>query len=210
MPQPSKEAIFQKLPELSALTMQYAETYRATRLKGSNEYESDTDHSFMLGMIACVLHEYCAPELDRGKLAEYALIHDFVEVYAGDTISLGLHDKSEKEAREREALERIKREYDAVFPWIGTTIEKYEEQIEPEARFIKVLDKVMPGLTHTHNIGMIFDELKVSPEDIITQKEIQRTSIIAAAKEWPLLIELYDYIHDQIFDLPYFQNDVEG
>ncbi len=202
-----KDAIFQKLPELSNLVMQFAQTYRVTRLSGSNEYESDTDHSFMLGIFACALRDYCAPELDRGKLAEYALVHDLVEVYAGDTATLGMIDRTAKEEREGNALQRIKSEYDGAFPWIGATIEKYEEQIEPEARFIKVLDKIMPGLTHAHNIGKVFDELKVSPEDIKKQKEIQRAWVTETAAEWPLLIEIYDHIHEQIFNLPYFQND---
>lgn len=202
---PKKNDVFNKLTELSALVMQYAQTYRVTRLTGSDEYESDTDHSFMLGMVACAIHEYCAPELDRGKLAEYALVHDFVEVYAGDTATLGMIDKSEKEAREGLALKRIKEEYDMTFPWIGEAIMRYEAQIEPETRFIKVLDKIMPGLTHAHNIGKVFDELKVSPDDILKQKDIQRAWVIEAAKEWPLLIEIYDHIHTQIFSLPYFK-----
>lgn len=206
MDEGKKNDIFNKLPDLSALIMQYAETYRATRLANSGEYESDTDHSFMVGFFACALQEYCAPELDRGKLAEYALVHDFVEVYAGDTISLGLHDKREKEEREHQALLRIKKEYDGVFPWISTAIEKYEAQTEPEARFIKVLDKIMPGFTHHHNHGTIFDELKVSVDDIMKQKEVQASWVQETAKEWPLLIEIYDHIHKQIFSLPYFQN----
>lgn len=200
-----KDAIFNKLPELSAIIMQYAETYRVTRLVNSGEYESDTDHSFMLGFFACALQQYCAPELDRGKLAEYALVHDFVEVYAGDTVSLGLHDKKEKEEREHRALLRIKEEFDGIFPWISDTIEKYEAQQEPEARFIKVLDKIMPGFTHHHNNGTIFDELKISPQDIKQQKVIQAGWVQETAKEWPLLIEIYDHIHKQIFSLPYFK-----
>ena len=205
MSNPSKEVIFDKLPELSGLIMRYAETYRVTRLTGSGEYESDTDHSFMLGMFACALQEYCAPELDRGRLAEYALIHDFVEVYAGDTATLGMIDRSEKEEREHQALLRLKKEYDTVFPWISSLIESYEEQVEPEARFIKVLDKIMPGLTHAHNLGKVFQELGITTEAIRKQKEIQRAWVVEAAKEWPLLIEIYDHIHEQIFRLPYFQ-----
>lgn len=204
-----KQEIFNMVPALAKLCMKYAETYRATRLSGSNEFESDTDHSFMLGMLACVLQEHMAPELDRGKLAEYALVHDFVEVYAGDTTTLGLHDTSEKEKKEHEALQRIKKEYDAVFPWIGNAIERYEMQSEPEARFIKVLDKVMPGMTHAHNLGVVFDELEVSVEDIRKQKKRQVKWVEEAATEWPLLIELYKHTHEQIFNLPYFKKHAE-
>jgi putative hydrolase of HD superfamily len=185
--------------------MQYAQTYRVIRLAGSDEFESDTDHTVMLGIFACALKDYCAPELDRGKLAEYALIHDLVEVYAGDTATLGMIDKSAKEAREHRAFLRLKDEYDAVFPWIGTAIETYEEQMDPEARFIKVLDKIMPGVTHAHNKGRVFNELQVPPEDIKKQKDFQRAWVIGTAKEWPLLIEIYDHIHEEIFKLPYFQ-----
>lgn len=205
MTQPPKQAIFEKVSELAVLAMQYAQIYRAPRLIGSNENESDTDHTFMLGMLACSLQEYCAPELERGKLAEYALVHDFVEVYAGDTVTLGMIDKSEKEEKEEASLQRLKREYDTVFPWIGEAIERYESQKDPEARFIKVLDKILPGLTHMHNLGTVLEELGVPHEDILKQKEVQREWVLETAKEWPLLIEIYDYIHEQIFNLPYFK-----
>jgi putative hydrolase of HD superfamily len=163
----------------------------------------------MLGMLACALRDACAPELDRGKLAQYALVHDFVEVYAGDTVTLGMIDKREKEEKEQAALERIKKEYDEVFPWIGEMIERYESQEDPEARFIKVLDKVLPGLTHMHNLGTVLEELNVSPVDIKEQKKVQRAWVVETAQEWPLLIDIYDRVHEDVFNLPYFKNTKE-
>lgn len=200
----STEAIYEKLTELSRLSLQFGQVDRVTLYPDKKTFESDTDHTFMLGMFACVLRDYCAPELDRGKLAEYALIHDFVEVYAGDTMSLGLHDTSAKAAREHQAFLRIKNEYDTVFPWMSETIEKYESLIEPEARFIKVLDKLVPGITHQLNDGYAFEMVNVPVEDIMKQKEVQLAWVRETAKEWPLLIELYEQGLEKIFSLPYF------
>jgi putative hydrolase of HD superfamily len=202
----SSSALFEKLIELAALSMQYGETYRATTYPDGKTLESDTDHSFMLGMSACALRDLVAPELDRGKLAEYALIHDFVEVYAGDTATLGMTDKSEKEEREHQALLRLKKEWDDTFPWITQCIEKYEAQTEPEARFIKVLDKIMPSLTQIQNHGEVFERLQVSAEDIVKGKDVQKAWLTETAKEWPLLIELYEQGLERIFNLPYFKN----
>jgi putative hydrolases of HD superfamily len=196
--------IFSKLVELSALSFRYGNTFRATTYPDGKTLESDTDHTFMLGMIACSIQAICAPELDRGKIAEYALIHDFVEVYAGDTLTLGLHDKAEKEAREYQALLRIKSEYDELLPWLGEIIERYESQVDPEARFIKILDKVMPGLTQIQNDGEVFGRLQVPVEEIMEQKNNQRQWVIENTKEWPVLGELYEQVLDKIFELPYF------
>lgn len=206
MQTPSASDIFDTMLRLARLCLQYGETFRATTYPDGKTLESDTDHSFMLGMMACALRDYCAPELDRGKLAEYALVHDFVEVYAGDTATLGMTDKTEKEIRETEALVRLRSEYDTLFPWIGEYIEKYEQQEEPEARFIKILDKIMPSLTQIQNRGEIFDRLQIPPEKIIEGKDVQAEWLREAAKEWPLLIELYEQGLEKIFSLPYFTN----
>lgn len=202
----STETLYKKLTELARLSLQFGQVDRVTLYPDKKTFESDTDHTFMLGMFACVLQEHCAPELDRGKIAEYALIHDFVEVYAGDTVSLGLHDKSAKEAREHQAFLRIKNEYDATFPWIGETIEKYESLIEPEARFIKVLDKLVPGITHQLNDGYAFEMINVPVEDIMKQKEAQLAWVKETAREWPILIDLYEKGLENIFALPYFNS----
>jgi putative hydrolase of HD superfamily len=202
--QKSTDQILAKLVELSALSFQYGEIFRATTYPDGETFESDTDHSFMLGMIACSLRDMCAPELDRGKIAEYALVHDFVEVYAGDTPTLGIIDKTEKDRLEYEALLRIKSEYDQIFPWIGVSIENYESQSEPEARFIKVVDKLMPGLTQIQNNGECFDRMKIPANEIIAQKNMQRVWLAQTAHEWPLLVELYDKITATTHSMGYF------
>lgn len=155
----SKETI-EKTIELGNLILAFGLVERATHHPSSEQRETDTTHTVMLGIMACAFASEFVPQLDHGKIAHFALVHDLVEVYAGDTISFGklAHD-ADKEERETAALARIKAEYDGVFPWIGKTIEEYESLESAEARYIKVFDKVLPKIVHILNKGKTVREL---------------------------------------------------
>ncbi|MEK7510671.1 MAG: HD domain-containing protein [Patescibacteria group bacterium] len=149
-------AVVDKTLELASLMLAFGRTLRATHHEDGERRETDSDHTVMLGVMACAYADVFAPQLDKGKIAQYALVHDLVEVYAGDTVTFGKLDGSgdkEKEERETAALVRIREEFDVVYPWIGKTIEEYESLNSYEARFVKVIDKVMPKLVHILNKG---------------------------------------------------------
>jgi len=75
---------------LGQLALAFGRVNRITRHEDGTTPESDTDHTVMLGLIACALAERWYPHLDRGLVAQYALVHDLVEVYAGDTPTLAI------------------------------------------------------------------------------------------------------------------------
>lgn len=155
--------IVQKTIELGKLMLAFGRTMRATHHEDGERRESDTDHTVMLGVMACAYADVFAPELDKGKIAQYALVHDLVEVYAGDTVSFAQYDTGvlkKKDEDEAAALERIKDEFGVVYPWIGDTIEEYEQLESREARFVKVMDKVMPKIVHILNKGATVRSLK--------------------------------------------------
>jgi putative hydrolase of HD superfamily len=113
----------------------------------------------MLGLVACAFAERFASDLDRGKIAQFAFVHDLVEVYAGDTPTAHIMtetDVSDKKAREDAALARIRSEMDPELPWVGATLEEYERLDTPEARFVKVVDKALPKITNILNSGATF------------------------------------------------------
>jgi len=162
MEKPVTPEVVQKTLELAKLIFLFGRTDRITCYEDGVTPESDTDHTVMLGIVACAYAREFAPHLDRGKIAEYALVHDLVEAYAGDTDTFKVMtdaDKHEKEAREAAALARIRSEFDGVYPWIGETIDEYERLETPEARYVKVVDKVLPKLTHILNQGAVSDRL---------------------------------------------------
>jgi putative hydrolase of HD superfamily len=146
--------------DLGSLALAFGRVDRITRHPDGVTLESDTDHTVMLGLAACAFASRFAPALDLGKVAQFALVHDLVEVYAGDTVtshvSFSDADRTDKEERERAALGRIRTEFDGEFSWLGETIEAYERLDTPEARFVKVMDKAMPKIANIHNRGVTF------------------------------------------------------
>jgi 5'-deoxynucleotidase YfbR-like HD superfamily hydrolase len=114
--------------------------------------ESDTDHTVMLALVAA---ELAPPHLDRGLVLAYALVHDLVEAYAGDTptlVALDADGRAAKAAREADALNRICAEL-GPDSWVVRMIEDFEAMTMPEARWVHHLDKSAPKLTHILNGG---------------------------------------------------------
>lgn len=105
--------------------------------------ENDIEHSYALAMSAWLLSSHF-PELDRDKLIRYALAHDLVEIYAGDTyIYADQEYVSSKPDREAEALKRLSAEWPD-FAELWDTIHDYETKGSREAKFIYALDKIQP------------------------------------------------------------------
>jgi len=145
--------------DLARFSLAFGRVNRITCHPDGTTFESDTDHTVMLGLVACSFAERFAPELDRGLIAQFALVHDLVEVYAGDTPTAFImtdDDHASKEEREALAVLRIREEFDAELPWIGETIEAYERLDTREARFVKVVDKSLPKMVNIFNSGVTF------------------------------------------------------
>ena len=156
-----------KTVELARMLLSFGLVERVTHHEDGVTKETDTTHTVMLGIMACAFARDHAPHLDIGKIAQFALVHDLVEVYAGDTNTFAkevCHD--DKETREKEALERITAEFADTYPWIGLTIEEYETLSSPEARYVKVFDKVLPKLSHLINGGVTVSELGHTTESL--------------------------------------------
>ncbi|MEK7152377.1 MAG: HD domain-containing protein, partial [Patescibacteria group bacterium] len=88
---------------------------------GERRRENDAEHSWSIAMLACSLAREIDPNLDVGKICQFAVAHDLVEVYAGDTSTFASEAKhASKAEREEKALQTITREF-AHFPWIIET-----------------------------------------------------------------------------------------
>jgi 5'-deoxynucleotidase YfbR-like HD superfamily hydrolase len=154
--------------------------------------ESDSDHTVMLGWIAPAIADRYFPALDTGLVAQFALVHDAVEVFAGDTPTLRIDDggRAAKACREKAAATRWRAEFRGVLSWMPHMIDRYERQEEPEARFVRAADKILPKLVHIQNgcsdlraYGMAADELQV-----VLDK--QRADIEVYAGEFGALMDL--------------------
>ena len=135
---------------LGKLVLRFGEVNRATFHEDGTTPETDTTHTVMLALIAVAM---CPGHLDSGMVAQYALVHDLVESYAGDTNTAFITEAGlrKKEKREKVAMNRIRLEFGDTVPILVEMIEQYERQVMPEARFVRFLDKAMPKITHVLN-----------------------------------------------------------
>jgi putative hydrolases of HD superfamily len=184
---------------LGRLVLLAGRTPRATLHEDGTTPESVTDHTVMLAVVACAIAHQVDERLDVGLVAQYALVHDLVEAYAGDTNTLRLLDAAtlaDKAQRERDAYQRIAFDFQTT-PWLPETIAEYEALSTPEARYVKALDKVMPKITHIGNTlagpraqGVGIDELQV-------RYEAQAVEMAGYAGDFPALLALYRQVVQQ-------------
>lgn len=168
---------------LGSLALRLGEVNRITFHADGVTPESDTTHTVMLGLIACAFAHRHLPQLDMGLVAQYTLVHDLVEAYAGDTPTLRLltpQQKAEKDKREETAFSRIAHEFVDDLPWLVFTLRDYERSATPEARYVRTMDKILPKITHLlndcaglHEDGITTAELrerfKVQVSDLATR-----------------------------------------
>lgn len=136
--------------------------------------ESVAEHSNMLGIVATALAEEYFPDLDSGLIAKYCDVHDIVEAYVGDTPThrISEADYAAKEEIEMIGLTRLEKDFEWL-PSFVAVVKDYEGQTIPEARFVKVCDKLMPLVLH-------FAEGGATLREHFTAEEISENSAARA------------------------------
>lgn len=125
---------------------------RQTTLLDGSRPENSAEHSWHLALYALVLAEY-GGDLDAGRVLAMVLVHDIVEIDAGDTFIYDEAGQATKQDRERQAADRLF----ALLPAdqasrLRAAWDEFEERETPEARFAYALDRLQPVL-HNHRTG---------------------------------------------------------
>ena len=194
-------ALVQAVIDLGQLSLAFGRVPRRTYHEDGLRPESDTDHTVMLGLIACSLAPAMHADLDLGLVAQYALVHDVVEVYAGDTPTLRQPDAATRAAkadRERRAWQRIHNRYADVSPWLPDLIAEYEALSTPEARYVKAVDKVLPKITHLLNDLTSVAEQQMSVAELAESYRAQGIAMAAYAGDFPVLLALREVLVERM------------
>ena len=174
--------LFQKMANLAitsaGLVDDFSGVERIPRLDNGDR-ETDVEHSFLLATLAPNLARILYPNLDRDRIRHYSLVHDMIEIEVGDvaTFNLSPDEQAEKERREQMALEKLLRELP---PLEAEALESYERQDTPEARFVRLVDKLLPAVVDITGQGP-----RVVEEDFgITSLGELRSSHNKLAAKW--------------------------
>lgn len=147
----------------------FALVERVAHVTGREQRENDAEHSFALAMLAWYMADAFDLALDKDKLLRYALAHDLVEVYAGDTYIWDEERKKTKHEREEKARLQLMENFPE-FKGLHTTIEAYEAREDAESQFIYALDKVEPVLKNYAQDGRTWKEMGVAHDDLVAHK----------------------------------------
>ena len=145
---------------------------RQTYLADASRKEDDAEHSWHLALMAVLLQEYSNEETDLSKVVPMVLIHDLVEIDAGDTYAYDEAGAATKKERETKAADRIF----GLLPedqgaWFRALWEEFEAYETPEAKFAHVLDNCQPLLLNDASDGKSWAEHKVKKSQIYKRNE---------------------------------------
>lgn len=141
--------------------------FRQTHLSGNGRNENDAEHSWHMAIMAYLLREYSNEEIDIAKTMVMCLIHDLVEIDAGDTYAYDSEGQKTKKTREDAAKERIfsilpedqRAEFIALF-------DEFEANETPEARFAHVMDNLQPIMLNDSNGGKDWEKRGVTAQQV--------------------------------------------
>lgn len=146
--------------------------FRQTHLSGHGRNENDAEHAWHMAVMAYLLREYANEKVDISKVMLMCLIHDVVEIDAGDTYAYDAKALETQKAREDAAKERIysllpddqKEELQALF-------DEFEENQTPEAKFAHAMDNLQPLLLNNSNQGSDWLEHEVTAKQVYGRQE---------------------------------------
>jgi len=164
------------------------EIYRQTHLKGYKRQENDAEHAWHMAIMIYLLKEYANEEFDVAKAMMMALIHDIVEIDAGDTYAYDKENLATQKEREKKAADRIfgllpeeqKQELKGLF-------EEFEACESPEAKFAHVMDNFQPLILNDSNNGEDWKVHKIKKSQVENR---QKSSYFGSKDIWEYTKEL--------------------
>lgn len=146
---------------------------RQSPLAAVDRRENDAEHSWHLALMVTLLAEYSDEPIDVGHTVALVLVHDLVEIYAGDTPLYDTDASRDQEQREAEAADRLF----ALLPadqarGIRALWDEFEARTSPEARFAKAMDRLQPLLLNWMARGGTWRAPGVTVADLRARKSV--------------------------------------
>lgn len=161
---------------------------RRTKIKSAQgRYENSAEHSWHVCMMAILLEEHANQPVDLSKVIKMLLLHDIVEIDAGDTF---VYDTKAAEVQYQNELQAAERLF-GMLPeeqcqQLMETWLEFEQAESPEAQFAKALDRLLPMLLNSHNEGQSWVENGVKREqalEINSKIELGSSTLWQKAKQ---------------------------
>ena len=171
---------------------------RRSRVTGGERYENDGEHMWHVALAAMLLAEHADAQLDVGRVVRMLLVHDIVEIDAGDAFLYDLEGRAAKQSAEAAAADRIF----AILPddqrdEVRALWDEFEAKVTREARFATAVDRLLPMLLNHATQGSTWREFG------ITQEQVRSLNGAAISAGSPALWEFARAVIDESVEMGY-------
>lgn len=158
---------------------------RRTLLIDGSRRENDAEHSWHLAIMAMLLTEYAEDKnftLDR--VLKMVIVHDLVEIYAGDTFAFDVQGNLEKEEKEKKAADKLFGQLpEDQAKQFRKLWEEFDEAKTPDARYAAALDRLQPFIHNLCTEGHTWVQAKVNREQVYKRSGLSM-EVLPALKPW--------------------------
>jgi len=181
-------AFIERLDELKSVI-------RRNYLADGSRQENSAEHSWHVAMMAWICADQADEPVDVNKVVRMLLLHDVVEIEAGDTYIYDAESRRDQEERERAAAERLfgllpdRQGAELLALW-----NEYEARQTSEARYAKAIDSLLPLLQTTANGGAFWREHGITRDQVLNAKRCIADSSLSM---WELAQALIDEFHQR-------------
>lgn len=151
--------------------------FRRNLIIDGTRRENDAEHSWHLAMLAMILEEYSAEKIDIERVLKIALVHDLIEVYAGDTFAYDEKGNEDKHEREVKAADKLFGMLDSVQgAEIRALWDEFEAMETAESRYANAIDRIQPLILNYMTNGHTWKQGDVHSTQIYKRMDIIRTA----------------------------------
>lgn len=153
--------------------------FRQSLVMDGSRRENDAEHSWHFAMMAMTLYEYASsPDVDLARVIQMALVHDLVEIYAGDTFAYDTKGYESKEKRENEAADRLFEklpkeqalEYRSLW-------KEFDEMETADSLYAAAIDRFQPFFSNYKTEGYTWSLHKVTSDKVYKRMSVIKTVI---------------------------------
>lgn len=141
---------------------------RKIHTASGDRLENDSEHTFNLALLAWFVSAD-RDDLNTNKVLKLALVHDLIEVYAGDAAFFETNKMQQKRRLEKQAVETLSQEW-ADFKDLKSLVKEYEDRQTTEAKFVYALDKIAPLLNNYLTGAVSWQQFKIPYETVKSHK----------------------------------------
>lgn len=181
---PGNDEKINDLLRFTALVDRMTAIERRTLLVDKSRRENDAEHSWHIALMCMLFKDYAPEGTDIAKAVQMCIVHDLVEIYAGDTFAYDVNANVDKEQREQESADKL---FSQLPENLGRELrslwEEFDAMETKEAKYAASMDRLQPYLHNTLTDGHTWKEGKPSVE-MVNKRIGIAVETIPELKDW--------------------------